>query len=88
MIIYCILYCLAKLTSPRVRRRTVSATVAPTPVRCVNNATKWGACSVSCGTGLSQRYSNQNEDCEMRKELRVCQIRPCGNVYPPVRRND
>lgn len=38
---------------------------------------EWSACSASCGVGLSIRLSNGNDDCMLRNETRLCQLRPC-----------
>lgn len=37
----------------------------------------WSPCSASCGGGMSTRISNQNKDCTLLKESRLCQIREC-----------
>lgn len=44
---------------------------------CVTQTTSWSPCSKSCGRGLSLRISNANDQCELVKESRLCNLRPC-----------
>ncbi|XP_066571870.1 cellular communication network factor 4b [Amia ocellicauda] len=44
---------------------------------CVTQTTSWSPCSKTCGRGLSMRISNANDECEMVKETRLCNLRPC-----------
>lgn len=44
---------------------------------CIEQTTEWGACSQSCGVGLSTRVTNKNRRCQMVKQSRLCTIRPC-----------
>lgn len=44
---------------------------------CVTQTTSWSPCSKTCGRGLSMRISNDNNQCEMVKESRLCNLRPC-----------
>ncbi|RXN00601.1 WNT1-inducible-signaling pathway protein 1 [Acipenser ruthenus] len=44
---------------------------------CVSQTTPWSPCSKTCGTGLSMRVTNANDQCELVKERRLCNIRPC-----------
>lgn len=44
---------------------------------CISQTTSWSPCSKTCGRGLSTRISNENAECEMVKESRLCTIRPC-----------
>lgn len=39
---------------------------------------KWSECSKTCGLGISYHTSTDNQDCQPRKDTRLCQIRPCG----------
>lgn len=44
---------------------------------CITQTTSWSPCSKTCGRGLSLRISNANEQCELVKESRLCNSRPC-----------
>uniref|UniRef100_A0A4W6CSK5 CCN family member 3 n=1 Tax=Lates calcarifer TaxID=8187 RepID=A0A4W6CSK5_LATCA len=44
---------------------------------CITQTTSWSPCSKTCGRGLSMRISNANEQCELVKESRLCNLRPC-----------
>ncbi|XP_076008813.1 CCN family member 3-like [Genypterus blacodes] len=46
-------------------------------LNCIEQTTEWGACSQSCGMGLSTRVTNKNRRCDMVKQSRLCMIRPC-----------
>ncbi|TMS10845.1 Protein NOV [Larimichthys crocea] len=48
-------------------------------LNCIEQTTEWGACSQSCGMGLSTRVTNKNRRCEMVKQSRLCMIRHCDN---------
>ncbi|XP_067141352.1 CCN family member 2-like isoform X1 [Centruroides vittatus] len=50
---------------------------------CERYSSEWSPCSVSCGAGWSSRVTNHNAECRMRKESRVCQIRPCQETTGP-----
>ena len=39
--------------------------------------TPWSVCSKTCGVGMSVRVTNDNARCEMRKDRRLCLLRPC-----------
>ncbi|KAL4655666.1 connective tissue growth factor-like [Arapaima gigas] len=44
---------------------------------CVEQSTEWGACSRTCGLGVSTRISNSNSACRWETQTRLCLIRPC-----------
>ncbi|KAG9328037.1 hypothetical protein JZ751_016893, partial [Albula glossodonta] len=44
---------------------------------CVVQTTEWTECSSSCGMGISTRVTNDNQQCQLEKQSRVCLIRPC-----------
>ncbi|XP_069775576.1 CCN family member 1-like [Narcine bancroftii] len=46
--------------------------------RCHVKGTAWSECSKSCGIGLSTRLSLHKSRCQLKKETRLCQIRPCS----------
>ncbi|XP_030046074.1 CCN family member 4 isoform X1 [Microcaecilia unicolor] len=44
---------------------------------CIGQTTPWSPCSKTCGMGISTRISNDNEQCRLGKERRLCNMRPC-----------
>uniref|UniRef100_A0A672IIT0 CCN family member 3 n=1 Tax=Salarias fasciatus TaxID=181472 RepID=A0A672IIT0_SALFA len=47
---------------------------------CLVQTTPWSPCSVTCGLGISVRINNDNNKCEMRKDRRLCLLRPCDKT--------
>ncbi|XP_033846931.1 cellular communication network factor 6 isoform X1 [Periophthalmus magnuspinnatus] len=47
---------------------------------CLVQSTPWSPCSKSCGLGISVRINNNNSKCEMRKDRRLCLLRPCDKA--------
>lgn len=45
--------------------------------KCIIQTTPWSQCSKSCGTGISTRVTNNNAECKLVKESRICEVRPC-----------
>ncbi|XP_060721400.1 CCN family member 1 isoform X1 [Tachysurus vachellii] len=54
--------------------------------KCVIQTTRWSSCSRSCGMGVSSRVTNQNAQCKLVKETRLCTIRPCSSMDVPVKK--
>ncbi|XP_036941776.1 cellular communication network factor 6 isoform X2 [Acanthopagrus latus] len=44
---------------------------------CLIQTTPWSPCSKTCGLGISVRVNNDNSKCDMRKDRRLCLLRPC-----------
>lgn len=61
------------------RNRPLNQLSPPGP-SCVEQSTRWSACSRSCGAGVSTRVSNQNSACKLQMESRLCKVRPCNDM--------
>ncbi|KAM4694971.1 cellular communication network factor 6 [Discoglossus pictus] len=48
--------------------------------KCVVQATQWSPCSKTCGMGISIRVTNENNNCQMRNDRRLCFLRPCNST--------
>uniref|UniRef100_A0A3Q3BKU1 CCN family member 3 n=1 Tax=Kryptolebias marmoratus TaxID=37003 RepID=A0A3Q3BKU1_KRYMA len=59
------------------QEETVSFNGWDPSLNCVEQTTEWGACSQTCGMGVSTRVTNKNDRCEMVKQSRLCVVRPC-----------
>lgn len=46
--------------------------------KCIVQTTPWSQCSKTCGTGISTRITNDNGECKLVKETRICEVRPCS----------
>uniref|UniRef100_A0A8C6M034 Cellular communication network factor 1, like 2 n=1 Tax=Nothobranchius furzeri TaxID=105023 RepID=A0A8C6M034_NOTFU len=49
---------------------------------CSLQITEWTPCSATCGMGISSRVTNNNPDCRLVRESRLCQIQQCGFHLP------
>ncbi|XP_068166530.1 cellular communication network factor 1, like 2 [Antennarius striatus] len=49
---------------------------------CFPQTTEWTECSTSCGMGISSRVTNNNPECRLVRETRLCQIRLCEQTLP------
>ncbi|KAM4630524.1 CCN family member 2b isoform 2-T2 [Polymixia lowei] len=45
---------------------------------CIVQTTEWSECSATCGMGVSSRVTNDNEQCQLERQTRICMIRPCN----------
>ncbi|XP_038665716.1 CCN family member 3-like [Scyliorhinus canicula] len=55
-------------------------------LNCIQQTTQWSACSKTCGMGISTRVTNKNPRCDMVKQTRICEVRPCGNYKVTVKK--
>ncbi|KAG7465677.1 hypothetical protein MATL_G00156120 [Megalops atlanticus] len=58
---------------------TFGSDPAPRRQNCLVQATEWSACSKTCGMGMSTRVTNDNRECRLEKQTRLCMVRPCGS---------
>ncbi|XP_029533572.1 CCN family member 1-like [Oncorhynchus nerka] len=55
--------------------------------RCFPQTTDWTECSTTCGMGISSRVTNNNADCQLVRETRLCQVRQCDlRLTPAIKR--
>ncbi|XP_013907443.1 PREDICTED: WNT1-inducible-signaling pathway protein 3 isoform X2 [Thamnophis sirtalis] len=52
--------------------------------KCLIQTSPWTPCSRTCGIGISDRVTNGNSKCEMRKEKRLCYIQPCQANFTKI----
>lgn len=48
---------------------------------CLVQTTEWSACSKTCGMGISTRVTNDNAQCRLEKESRLCLVRHCESPW-------
>ncbi|KAM3868014.1 cellular communication network factor 1, like 2 [Diretmus argenteus] len=51
-------------------------------VSCFPQTTDWTDCTTTCGMGISSRVTNNNPECRLVRETRLCQIRQCDTQLP------
>lgn len=51
---------------------------------CIPQTSTWTECSKTCGVGISTRVSNVNRRCNLKREVRLCEIRPCSSQTPKI----
>lgn len=56
----------------------IVATIRKTD-NCYVQTTAWSPCSRVCDWGIRERVSNNNTECDMKKETKLCKIKPCGS---------
>lgn len=61
---------------PAYKPADIRAIIRPSD-HCYVQTTAWSPCSRDCGWGIRERISNNNTECEMHKETKLCQVRPC-----------
>ncbi|KAM4603264.1 CCN family member 1-like [Polymixia lowei] len=54
--------------------------------KCVVQTTDWSQCSRSCGMGVSSRITNNNPQCKLERETRICTVRPCHDLTVPTKK--
>ncbi|XP_029493360.1 CCN family member 1-like [Oncorhynchus nerka] len=52
--------------------------------RCLPQTTDWTECSTTCGMGISSRVTNNNAECRLVRETRLCQVRQCDLPLTPA----
>jgi len=62
----------------------ISTDVPAASGRCQVVSSDWTPCSRSCDVGTSVRLSNDNQDCRVETQVRLCLVRPCGVRFPDV----
>ncbi|XP_053540705.1 CCN family member 1 [Ictalurus punctatus] len=75
-----------KWEKPRSHKRMTAWKKLGSPDKCAVQTTKWSPCSRSCGMGVSSRVTNQNAQCKLAKETRLCTVRPCSSMAVPVKK--
>ncbi|XP_078398211.1 CCN family member 2-like [Cetorhinus maximus] len=69
------------MVGPALAAYREEATYGPDPsmfrANCLVQTTEWSACSKTCGMGISSRVTNDNRECRLEKQTRLCMVRPC-----------
>ena len=45
---------------------------------CTIKQSRWSECSKTCDLGISSRVTNINPECIIKRETRLCFIKPCS----------
>uniref|UniRef100_A0A8C6X456 CCN family member 3 n=1 Tax=Naja naja TaxID=35670 RepID=A0A8C6X456_NAJNA len=56
----------------------LKSTLNDLQVNCLVQTTEWNVCSKTCGMGISTRITNDNPQCQLEKESRLCLVRFCN----------
>lgn len=56
----------------------LKSTLNDLQVNCLVQTTEWSVCSKTCGMGISTRVTNDNPQCQLEKESRLCLVRFCN----------
>lgn len=77
---------------PRVPRRFLPVSKPKKPRfrvrpgdKCRIQSTPWSPCSSTCGMGVSERVTNDNKNCKLTKETRLCQLKPCDDKFSTLK---
>ena len=71
------LFAVSKPKKPRFRVRPGD--------KCRIQSTPWSPCSSTCGMGVSERVTNDNKNCKLTKETRLCQLKPCDDKFSTLK---
>jgi thiol oxidase len=78
---------------PRSQDSTVSSdngqlqTTKRSTANCNVVSSEWTPCSRTCNVGTSMRMTNENADCHMEVQVRLCLLRPCVVQFPDWNRS-
>ncbi|XP_041106216.1 CCN family member 2-like [Polyodon spathula] len=69
------------MVGPALAAYREEATYGPDPsmmrANCLVQTTEWSACSKTCGMGISTRVTNDNKQCRLEKQTRLCNTYHC-----------
>ncbi|KAJ7338087.1 hypothetical protein JRQ81_010647 [Phrynocephalus forsythii] len=79
-------FAMAVLPSAYRQEATLGVDASDSSSNCIEQTTEWSACSMTCGMGISTRVTNKNPMCEMVKQTRLCEVRPCERSQLPEKK--